>query len=429
MKTQWETRVLGILSAFPRSPEDLGTERIKVVLRRLGSPHLRYPSLLVAGTNGKGSVAAFTESILRHAGLSTGLYTSPHLKELTERISINGSNITFEQLYDYLLMVRSVSEPALGLSYFEALTVAAFLAFAERRVDVAVMEVGLGGRLDATNVVDPLVSVITSISLDHQRLLGDTMEAIAMEKAGIARHGTPVIYGTPRALFDDFLESRLSVMGALPEVLGREFDAIPSENGFDYQSNDWRIKGLIPALPGAFQYENAALAVRIIEHLNHKGFAISQRAVRTGLARTNWPARLQIIASRPVTVVDGAHNPGAALRLRETLRKTFKFRNLVMVHSSKPNKDYAAFLKVMGDMVHLAIETTVNGLEAPDRLLEAAQAAGLEARVIDDPHKAIRTAWHLAGPDDLVLICGSLYLAGEVLRWMDVQSIGHSGAA
>lgn len=429
MKNPWETRVNDLLTMFPRSPADLGTQRVRQVLSLLSDPQKKYPTILVSGTNGKGSVAAFLEAILRHAGYSTGLYTSPHLRELTERISVNGANIRFEDLYTQLSRVREVTDAGLGLSYFEVLTAAAFLTFEARSTDIAILEVGLGGRLDATNVVDPLVSVITSISMDHQRLLGDTLQAIAVEKAGITRPGTPVVYGTPRALFDDFLEGFLQSLGGRPEVLGREFQVRPCENGFTYHSSTLHLKGLIPSLPGAFQYENAALVVRTIEHISRQGFFISQAAIRNGIARTNWPARLQIIASDPITVVDGAHNTGAALRLRETLRKTFKFNKLIMVHSSKPNKDYPGFLRVMKEMVGHTIETSVDGLEDPDKLLMAAQAAGIPAQAIADPHRAVHEAWQIAGPDDLVLICGSLYLAGEILRWFDAQNISHSRTA
>lgn len=429
MKNQWKNRVNDLLMAFPRSPGELGTQRIKRVLSVLSNPHKRYPAILVSGTNGKGSVVAFVESILRNAGFSTGLYTSPHLRELTERISINGQSIEFQEMFTHLVKVREATAPGLGLSYFEAITAAAFLAFETRKVDIAILEVGLGGRLDATNVVDPLVSVITSISLDHQQWLGDTLQAIAKEKAGITRSGTPVIYGTPQGLFDRFLEGHLRGLGGLPEVLGREFQAMPCENGFTYQSSSMRIKGLIPSLPGAFQHENAALAVRVTEHIGPKGFVVSENAIRKGIVQTKWPARLQVIASDPITVVDGAHNTGAALRLRETLRKTFKFNKLIMVHSSKANKDYPGVFRIMKDLVSHTIETHVEGLEDTVRLLNAAKTAGIPAQAIDDPHRAVQEAWRIAGPNDLILICGSLYLAGRILRWIDAQNIDHSSTA
>ena len=429
MKTPWKKEVLDLLQGFPRSPKELGIQRIQRVLQELGSPQHAFPSVLIAGTNGKGSVAAFVESSLRQAGYRTGRYTSPHLKELTERISLDGKNCTFRELYEHLLVVRRHADRESGLSYFEAITAAAFLLFRDAGVDMAVIEVGLGGRLDATNVTDPLISVITSISLDHQRLLGNTMEAIAREKAGITRPGTPVIFGTPRGLFDGFLERHLLGLGGIPEVLGREFRVIPCENGFTYQSDDMELKGLLPALPGAFQYENAALAVRVTEKLGQQGHVVSTDAIRRGLALTQWPARLQVIAARPVTVVDGAHNTGAARRLVETLRKTFKFKKLIMVHGSKPNKDYPGFLRVMAPVVDQVIETRAGGLEDPDLVLKAALAAGMKGRVVTDPVVAVKQAWRAAGPQDLVLICGSLYLAGEVLRWSDETGLDRSRTA
>jgi len=429
MKKTWKNKVNDLLLSFPRSPDGLGTQRVQKVLSLLSDPHKNYPSVLISGTNGKGSVSAFLESILRHAGHSTGLYTSPHLRELTERIRVNGENIEFEDMYTRLLRVREVTDAGLGLSYFEALTAAAFLKFEARAVDIAILEVGLGGRLDATNVVDPLVSVITSISMDHQHFLGDTLQAISMEKAGITRPGTPVIYGTPRELFDDFLEGHLRELGGLPEVLGRDFFVAPNENGFDYHRGGACIKGLIPSLPGAFQNENAALAIRAVEHIKNRGFKVEQGDIRKGIALTNWPARLQIIASNPITVVDGAHNTGAALRLRETLRKSFKFNDLIMVHSSKSNKDYPGFFRIMKGLASQTIETGVDGLEDTAALLTAAKTAGIPARIIADPRMAVREAWRIAGPDDLVLVCGSLYLAGEILRWIDEQNINNSSTA
>ena len=189
------------------------------------------------------------------------------------------------------------------------------------------------------------------------------------------------------------------------------------------------LKGLLPSLPGAFQFENAALAVRVAGKLGHRGFRVTTEALRRGIALTQWPARLQVIASRPVTVVDGAHNTGAAVRLVETLRKTFNFNRLIMVHGSKPNKDYLGFLRVMAPVVDQVIETWANGLEDPHILHKAAVAAGMKSLVVNDPVDAVMAAWKMSASGDLVLLCGSLYLAGEVLRWIDETGLDRSRTA
>jgi dihydrofolate synthase/folylpolyglutamate synthase len=403
----------------------LGLDSMRALLERCGHPEGTVPSILVAGTNGKGSVAAMLDSMLTAAGFKTGLYTSPHLVHPRERIRIGGEDVSAELLAQELLEVRDVcellvSEGALHShpSFFEVMTTTAWNVFRDEKVDIAVLEVGLGGRLDATNVSPASVSVIVTIDLDHTDRLGTTLPEIAAEKAGIVKHGHPLVSGVvqPEAVTviraacaraeAPLLEAR--EVAQLGDELGPMFSIRTSANLYDY---------LDLSLPGNHQRENARVAVVALEaFLQGRGKTATRRAVRDGLARTRWPGRLQTIDGRPSILLDGAHNPAGSEALASYLEERDGPRP-VLVFGAMKNKDARGILAPLVPHVANVVLTkpSVDRAEEPTVLAEVASSLGLRFEVDPDPGRALARAKALAGESGCVLVAGSLYLVGDVL--------------
>jgi dihydrofolate synthase/folylpolyglutamate synthase len=406
-----------------------GLGRMRRLMARLGNPERSFPSVLVTGTNGKGSTAAFLDSILRAAGFRTGLFTSPHLVDVRERVRLNGKLLAsglFQEIGLEVLaaMAREPGRTAIHATYFEVLTAIGMLAFSRAGVDIAVVEVGMGGRLDSTNVVDPLVSVLTNVSLDHRQFLGNTVDAIAREKVGVARHGRVLVTAVDDPLFDRTVGPALDALGARACRAGRDFRTCRNIDGtFDWIGPDGaRWAGLLPGLPGVFQFDNAALALAAAFVLGDRGFKVSREAAVEGLARTCWPGRLQQVAANPVILLDGCHNPGAAQRLAETLDDAPPARPLVLVHATRPEKDFAAVLERIVPRCDMVIETTAPGLAEPGEIVPYAIAAGdgrIPVESQPDLGAALARARALAGPLGTVLVTGSLYLVGACLATME----------
>ncbi|MCR4440384.1 MAG: folylpolyglutamate synthase/dihydrofolate synthase family protein [bacterium] len=398
----------------------LGLERIEALLARLGEPQRRFASVHVAGTNGKGSTAAALASILRKAGLRTGLYTSPHLVRPEQRIAIDGAPIACEEFVELVARVRPLVEE-LGATFFEAITAMAFLYFAERQVDVAVVEVGLGGRLDATNVLRPLLSLITSIDLDHVEHLGATVRDIAQEKAGIIKPGVPCLTSAahPEALgvLRTVAASRRAPFHTVSELfrvtdveLGQEVTT------FSLVNEQVAFRGLRSPLVGEHQLSNCALAVSAAHYLSRQEPRITASAIRTGLEGMRWPGRLQKIAERPTTLVDVAHNP-AAMRCIASALGLFAFRRLLVVMGVMRDKDYQAMVAAIAPVVSVAIAVapaTSRALPGPE-LAAAFRAHGVYTHEADSPWAGVALARRLANAEDLVLCTGSHYTVGEVL--------------
>ncbi|MFQ3649653.1 MAG: folylpolyglutamate synthase/dihydrofolate synthase family protein [Gemmataceae bacterium] len=403
----------------PPAPEDLKLERMRCLLARLGNPHRLLRILHVAGSKGKGSLCAILAAILQRSGYRTGLFTSPHLVRLEERYQIDGQEITADELAVGLSDVCAAVEstPMLQPTFFEISTALAFLHFWRRRVQAVVLEVGLGGRLDSTNVCQPELCFITSISFDHMKQLGNTLALIAREKAGIIKPGVPVISGVttpePRAVIETIAQQRSAPL----RQQGRDFF---------YRYQPGHVSGRLPRLQvttsqqtwptlelqlfGEHQAANASLALAGLEVLRQRGWAIPDRAVREGLAEVHWPARMEVVCREPLVVVDCAHNAASAAALVQTLAESFGTGPRVLVFAASQDKDIMGMFAQLRPAFDQVIFTRYvsNPRAVPPSELQARWGAG---QVVDTPTEALSIAMRLA---PLVCVTGSVFLAGEV---------------
>ena len=406
----------------------LGLQNVGAVLSACGDPQRRFPSVHVAGTNGKGSVCAMLASILRADGRRVGLYTSPHLADVRERIRIGGRIISEADFDGLLGRVRRTIDRLLASgrleahpTYFEVLTILAFLHFAERQVDVAVIEVGMGGRFDATNIIAPLVSVITSISLDHREYLGSSLAEIAFEKAGIIKPGVPVVSGVEGRAAGAVIRRRARELDSpLVSAFGRDgtLFAARTAAGFRFRYDfcgepfSFRLK-----LPGAHQGENAAVAIAAARTLGCVERPIDSRTILSGLAAADWPGRLEAVGRRPLVLLDGAHNEDGARALASYVRD-FVRGPLVLVFAMLKDKAVARSAEVLFPRPETIILTSIPSPRAalPEEILKAAPRFRSKIAIEPDLRSAIARARALAGPRGSVLIAGSLYLVGEVKK-------------
>ncbi|WP_224367194.1 bifunctional folylpolyglutamate synthase/dihydrofolate synthase [Hyalangium versicolor] len=402
-----------------------GLERMHVALEALGHPERRYRSLHVAGTNGKGSTCAFSATALRAAGHRVALYTSPHLERVTERFQVDGAEISRELLGRRILEIlerypEAAATPA-PLTYFEFGTVIAFWHFAQEAVDIAVLETGLGGRLDATNTVTPLVTAITPISFDHMEYLGNTLGAIAGEKAGILKPGVPVVLSRqePEAL--DAISRIAAQVGAPVLLEGRDLTSHETPSGgLSYRGPRWSLDGLSLSLRGPHQRQNASVALAALEQLDARGVAVSADAARTGLASAYWPGRLEELSRRPAVVLDGAHNPGGIAVLLSSLDALYPGRRIHAVFGVVADKDRAPMMRALFPRcasIHLTPLDTPRSL-APERYLDEARALCADVRAYARLDEALVGARSLAGEDDVILCAGSLFLVGAARAWL-----------
>jgi dihydrofolate synthase/folylpolyglutamate synthase len=414
------SEALAYISRIGRFGMKLGTERTRAILDRLGSPDRGLAGALIAGTNGKGSTAVCLASILQAAGHTVGFMPKPHLVSYTERIQINGTPITerdFAQTLEDLKPTLDAIADGMGpATEFEMLTAMA-LAYLASRIDRLVCEVGLGGRLDATNALDLGVAVITNVDLDHQKYLGDTIEAIANEKAAIIKPGNRVVTGCEGpalAIVEDYARKA----GATLWRLGAEIHMESTSRGWDghlvsVAGPGFEHQRLAVPLVGDYQPVNAALAVATAHALGDA----TDDAVRNGLARTTWPGRLQLIATRPRVVLDGGHNAAAMTKSGISLRRLIGSQPLVTVFSMLSERDPATLLAALKtlrpDHAVFTEATSAGGHSVP--ALELASMFGHDAEAVLPPEAALDRAKKLAGPDGNVLVCGSLYLVGEIL--------------
>ncbi len=402
-----------------------GLERTAKLLDFLGNPHKRLKLVHVAGTNGKGSTTAMIANVLSKAGYRTGMYISPHLYRNTERMIIDGIEITEEDFVSFALevmeKVKLMEEKGLEKpTQFEMYTAMAFLYFERKKVDFAVIEVGLGGRFDATNVIDPLISVITSISYDHTDILGDTIEKIAFEKAGVIKEGStvvvyPQLYPEAGSVIEAVSrenKARLVKADAASIVL-KNYSAEGQLIDFKYGGYD--IKDIKLPLIGDHQIINAAVALTAVAELNKMGHIVGAEAVRKGIETVKWPCRLSIVSTEPLILIDGAHNEDGINSLQGALSKYFSSRKIIFVIGMLRDKDYNYAIKRLMPLAHIAVATK----PVSDRALEAsAMAEAIKpycSRVSCEPDiiKAIEIAKGLYDKDSMICICGSLYLAGS----------------
>ncbi|MFY9608180.1 MAG: folylpolyglutamate synthase/dihydrofolate synthase family protein [Blastocatellia bacterium] len=409
-------------------------ESIRLLLARLGRPDRTFKSVVVAGTNGKGSVAAMIESVAREAGHRTGLYTSPHLVRIQERIRVAGldaSEIEFARLATDVreasdALVREGELEAVP-SFFEQVTAAALLHFGRAQVELAVLEVGLGGRLDATNAVERILSVVTSIDLDHQKTLGATIAEIAGEKAAIIVPGALAVIGRQQhQAATDVLMRRCLEANVLPVFANQPAEASPSDYGrvtFDYESTHSSYSRVMPGLRGRHQADNAAAAIEACEALNELGFTIPREAIVHGLREVNWPGRLQWIDSSPPMLLDGAHNPSGARALREYLVE-FWDGPLTLVFGAMADKDIDGMATALFDLATTVVLTRVRDQRAATgaRLGKPALVRPTNLIFTESVRQALSWARSVTPREGLIVLAGSLHLVGEVQRLIEGEN-------
>jgi dihydrofolate synthase/folylpolyglutamate synthase len=403
-----------------------GLSKTSNLMKALGNPQRGRKYIHIAGTNGKGSVATFIASILKHAGIKVGLYSSPHLVRFTERFRINNEEISREKaagLIDELKgAVISDSPP----TFFEATTAMAFLYFARENTDIAIMEVGMGGRLDATNIITPLVSVITNISMEHQFFLGSRLLDIAGEKGGIIKGGVDLVTGATQpsviSLFKSICREKRSSMWRV----GTDISYRTTKYGFHYKGIKRRFNRLQLGLKGNFQVRNAALALSAIELLEKQGIRISPVDIQEGLKNSVWPGRMQVVAEDPTVLLDGAHNPAAIRALAGSIRTGFEYRRLILVIGIMADKEIGEMLRSIVPIADYVIYTRPVYSRAADPKILMAEASPLEKPGKVEPllTKAIEKARDMADPEDLIVICGSLFTVGEALTYFDPETYG-----
>lgn len=398
---------------------------MKTMLAELGNFHERIKAVHIAGSNGKGSVTAYVSQALREQGYKVGAYTSPHLVHFEERITIDGKPIAPEALARIVTEVAPVIErvkTSVGnVTYFEAVTLVGLRHFEREGVDVAVLETGLGGRLDATNVFDkPLLTIVTNVSLEHTEILGETVEQIATEKAEIIKPGVPVVTAAVNEALDVIL-LKAETVNAPTIVMGYDFTPEPAERALDHQT--LRVKGLVrdlglltTRLVGPHQFENAAVAAAALDALNTRGFPVSVEAIRRGIANAQWPGRLQWVPGKPRILLDGAHNPSGIRALCDYLAAN-NLRPVVLFGCMR-DKDWLSMVMELSGHVKAAVVTTPSGGNRALPAMESAREfsrAGAVSTVVEDVPYALATALGQAGEDGVVLVTGSLYLVGDVM--------------
>ena len=412
-----------------------GLSRIKRLLELLGNPQKQIKAIHIAGTNGKGSVTAIVSSILKEGGYKVGTYISPHLHSITERYLVNGVRIEEEVFAAYVSIIkdniqRMVNADEEMPSQFEALTALAFLYFKDANIDIGVIEVGLGGRYDATNVLDSLISIITSISYDHMSILGDTIEKIAYEKAGIIKkQQTTILYPQRYAAAEEVIEAICMEQNSML-VKVNDKDVVQKNFGLEAQIMDYCTNGKCYAdiqlpLLGDHQLLNAAVAIRTTVELGELGYHISESHIKKGIKNVKWPGRLSVINSDPLIVIDGAHNEDGVNALVGALKKYFHDKDIILVMGMLRDKNHKVSIETLGPMARKLIATE----PASDRALSAAELAEeakefcREVYTVPSIAQAIETAKDIVEDNSIIVICGSLYLVGEVFEMIQNNEV------
>jgi dihydrofolate synthase / folylpolyglutamate synthase len=401
---------------------DFNLDRMFALMDMLDNPQNKYPIIHVAGTKGKGSVSALCASALTAAGYKTGLYTSPHLQDYAERIQVDGQPIPHAELAELVEGIKPAVARVPYLTTFEITTALGFLYFAHQNCDAAVIEVGLGGRLDATNIVTPRVSVITSLSLDHTLVLGDTLAKIAGEKAGIIKPGVPVVSSSQKDEALDVLVRTAEERDCDFTLVGRDVTFEPLNNSLkgqeilisDFRSETRDLRLFVPLL-GSHQLENAVVAYAA---LKASRLDVSDQAAQQGFSEIKWPSRFDVIRHNPPVVIDVAHNRESALRLRQTLDTYFPDIPVVLLFCTLEDKDISGMMEELSSRVECVVATRADHPRAPSAewIAEQVRKAGLPVEAVTPVAAALDRVLTLAGEDKLVLTAGSVAFAGEVMN-------------
>lgn len=421
---------------FRYAPVKFELSRLQKLMEVIGNPHTYYPILHIAGTKGKGSVTAMCAQIIREAGYKVGMYTSPHLHEYTERIQVNGKPLPKEDLVNLLEEIKPAIGDVPGLTTFEITTALGLLYFKRQKVDAAVVEVGLGGRLDATNVVLPVVSVITSISYDHMFVLGNTLTEIAGEKAGIIKRGVPVVEAPQESEAQIVIEKVAEERGSPVIRVGRDYLFKQISHSLDGQSlivwsasdqalmdayietsgkTKWAPTWLKIPLLGYHQVENAATAYAAIQAFRKETLIINDQAIVDGFANTHWPGRFEVLQRNPPIVVDSAHNRDSARKLRMTLDDYFPGMKVILVFGASEDKDVAGMFAELMPRIREVIATRSFHPRAidPAAVIEIVHQFGYQARINESVADALNQAIQLTSPGVMVLVTGSIFIVAE----------------
>jgi dihydrofolate synthase/folylpolyglutamate synthase len=413
LKTMYALRRFGII---------LGLDTIKNILNALSNPQNDFNSIHIAGTNGKGSVASALSAILHESGYRVGLYTSPHLVRFNERICINNRQIANKDVVKSYQAVKRAHHGGRSPTFFEFATAMALYAFSRQSVEWAVIETGMGGRYDATNIIKPAISVITNVSMEHRDYLGNTLAEITREKAGIIKQATPVVTAVKQKQVQSVVRKVAQEKSAPLFMLGKDFKVRRNQSGhFSYYGleNSWHH--LQTALLGHYQVQNAALALAASELLIKDKAAISYESIKQGLANNRWPGRLEIVCDNPLVILDGAHNLIAARNLGRFLSENLIKRRITLVIGILDDKPYESMLKSLLPQCSRAIITRAKTGRAlaPQRLYTTAQKIIPDVSIVPDVAGAAKIAIEDSGPDDVICIAGSLYVVGEAKEAID----------
>jgi dihydrofolate synthase/folylpolyglutamate synthase len=414
------------------SPAKFKLERMQALVESLGNPQQAYPSIHVAGTKGKGSVSVLCANALREAGYTVGLYTSPHLDDYAERIQVDGEFISHADLVEMVEEIKPHVAAIPEITTFEITTALAFLYFAKRKVTAAVIEVGLGGRLDATNVVLPEVSVITSISYDHTYLLGDTLTEIAGEKSGIIKPGIPVVVSpqTEEAsiVIEQIARDRSSPLiqvgrDILYEELTKSLEGQTFRLWSPGEKGRFSVTLSIPLL-GSHQVVNAVTAYAALDVFNKKGFIIDLNDIKRGFAKVFWPGRFEILQKSPPVILDCAHNRDSALKLRLSLEKYFPGKSVMLIFGASEDKDIQGMFIELMPMVHemLVVKSFHPRAIEPTKLMEIVQPFGCPVQIVDQIPDALEKAVQLAGDKMAVLVTGSIFVVAEARKYWEKKT-------
>jgi len=406
-----------------------GLSKTSNIMKAMGNPHHGQKYIHIAGSNGKGSVAAMLESILIRSGLKVGFYSSPHLVRFTERFRINKLEISPGKAEAIIKELRDIINSDQPPTFFEVTTAIALTYFTREETDIAIMEVGMGGRLDATNVINPLVSVITNIALEHQFFLGSRITDIAGEKAGIIKNGVDLVTAVTQPQVIQLIKDICEKKKATFRRIGKDIRYRTSGSGFNYYGLKRRFNGIELGLNGRFQNRNAALALAVIEILETKGFKISSRHITEGLKNTAWPGRMQIMSRNPIIILDGAHNTGAISELTDSIQRDFTYKRLILVIGIMEDKDIRKIFYKIVPSADYVIYTSPDYYRSanPEILMKSASNMGKQGEIVSVISEAIDRAKEIAGPQDMILITGSLFTVGEALTYFDPETFRPDG--
>ncbi len=401
-----------------------GLSKTANLLKAFGNPHRGQKYIHIGGTNGKGSVAAMVESVLMKSGLRVGFYSSPHLVRFTERFRINGKEAAPEKAAAIADELIKVIKPAYPPTFFEVTTAMALIYFARENVDISIMEVGMGGRLDATNVIRPLLSVITNISLEHQFFLGSRLTDIGKEKGGIIKRGVDLVTAATQPSIIRLFESICEEKKASLWRVGKDVRYRSNGTRFSYYGLRRNFKGVELGLRGKFQNRNAALSLAAIELLERKGYAFSSHDIVEGLKETKWPGRMHVVSQEPLIILDGAHNPTAIRELVHSIGSEFSCRRLILVIGVMEDKDVGKILKGILPMADYVFYTrpAYYRSASPERLMKEGSTLGKPGKIVPEISDALDMAREMAEPTDMILVSGSLFTVGEAMTHFDPET-------